>query len=155
MTDDRFWKYVEKTDSCWVWTGLAKTRGYGRISRAIDKKPHYFLAHRYSWMLRHGPIPDGQHVLHKCDTPVCVNPDHLFLGTHQENMADMWAKGRQNLKVRQRGEARHNAKLNAESVKEIRRLTAAGERRADIAARFHVSKSLVNQVARGDWWKHV
>lgn len=77
-------------DGCWLWTGLADQHGYGRI----HFEGRVTRAHRVSWMIHEGPIPEGQKVLHRCDTPACVRPDHLFLGTQADNMADMNAKGR-------------------------------------------------------------
>src|SRR5262245_56294238 len=85
----RFWSKVQKTETCWLWTG-AKTRGYGAIN--IDH--HAVLAHRVSYELHIGPIPDGLYVLHRCDVHACVRPDHLFLGTHLDNIQDMVLKKR-------------------------------------------------------------
>lgn len=89
-----FWSYVKKTKKCWLWTGKTSGQGYGRVRVPASG---YVLAHRFSWQLHNGnnPIPDGLLVLHKCDNPPCVNPKHLFLGTHADNMRDMIAKNRQ------------------------------------------------------------
>lgn len=84
-------KYQVATDSgCWLWTG-AKTHGYGEVSYKHSKR---LRAHRISWTIHHGKIPDGLCVLHKCDTPLCVNPEHLFLGTQADNLKDCYEKGR-------------------------------------------------------------
>lgn len=93
--EDRFWEKVQKTDSCWLWTGSKQGRmgyGYLHIGGKKDRKPS--RAHRLSWVIHNGPIPDGLYVLHKCDVPACVNPDHLFLGDHKANMQDCASKGR-------------------------------------------------------------
>lgn len=88
----RFWRRVDKTDDCWLWTGGSNGLGYGVFGIATGQT---MGAHRYSWQIVFGPIPDGMFVCHQCDTPACVRPDHLFLGTHEDNMVDMVSKGRQ------------------------------------------------------------
>lgn len=89
---EKFWMQVDKRPSgCWLWTGT-RTTGYGVLSLGKNKS---VLAHRFSWQLHHEqPIPTGMKILHTCDTPSCVNPVHLWLGTQQENIADMDRKGR-------------------------------------------------------------
>lgn len=88
----RFWDGVDKQpgDGCWEWTGHCNDGGYGRVTRQTEDR----LAHRYAWELENGPIPDGMFVCHHCDNPPCVRPDHLFLGTHTDNMRDAQRKGR-------------------------------------------------------------
>jgi len=95
----RFWRYVEKTSSCWIWKGAKQPFGYGVI--LFRKK--YVGAHRVSWILNEGEIPEGLSVLHHCDTPACVNPRHLFLGTQKDNIRDGIAKGRIRLLNLKRG----------------------------------------------------
>lgn len=110
----RFWRNVTTSDdgSCWEWRG-AKHRGYGVIG--VNKRQ--VRAHRFSYELHNGPIPDGLYVCHSCDNPGCVNPSHLWLGTNEENTADKTIKGRQ---ARVAGLANPNAKLTAEQVRAIR-----------------------------------
>lgn len=86
----RFWRRVKKTRRCWIWIGTKTGEGYGQLK--VNKER--WLAHRLSFVFAAGSIPEGMHVLHRCDTPACVNPKHLFIGTHQDNMRDRDAKGR-------------------------------------------------------------
>lgn len=88
--EDRFWVKVRKSDGCWEWTAASKQGGYGKI--AVGRR--LMLAHRVSWELANGPIPDGLLVCHTCDNPPCVRPDHLFLGTQTDNMRDAVRKNR-------------------------------------------------------------
>ena len=88
----RFWEKVYKS-ACWNWTGSLNEKGYG-LFRIGGRKGKAEKAHRVSWEMFNGPIPENLHVLHLCDNRKCVNPEHLFLGTHQDNMKDMMTKGR-------------------------------------------------------------
>ena len=91
VTAERFWAKVDRSGECWLWTGPQVGRGYGKTS--FNGKTQ--RAHRVSWELTYGPIPAGVFVCHKCDNPLCVRPEHLFLGTPLDNVRDMCAKKRQ------------------------------------------------------------
>ena len=141
-------KYIPEPNSgCWLWTAHVNWRGYG----GIQNNGRNFKAHRVSWELHNGPIPLGSQVLHRCDVPSCVNPGHLFLGSHQDNMDDKVAKGRQSYKL-PLGEAHGRAKLNAEQVLGIR--SASGPLRV-IAARFGVGLAQIGKIRSGKAWKHL
>lgn len=109
---DRFWARVDKSGECWVWTGAALPAGYGRWKGAH----RLVYAHRFSWELANGPIPDGMLVCHRCDNPPCVRPDHLFLGTPTDNIRDMNAKGRGRAGDRRREFCRKGLHRMAESA---------------------------------------
>jgi hypothetical protein len=95
--EERFWKKVNKTEDCWLWLGHLQR--YGRFKPQGIRNSPQVLAHRYSYELHFGPIPIGMNVLHKCDNPACVNPDHLFLGTQKDNVIDMMNKGRGSIHI--------------------------------------------------------
>lgn len=100
--EERFWKHVNKTESCWLWTASTGKKGYGKINvNGVTKS-----AHRVSYEMSHGAIPRGLGVLHKCDTPLCVRPDHLFIGTNQDNVNDMMSKGRHHVQKTKSRKAR-------------------------------------------------
>lgn len=97
--EDRFWRRVFMPladECCWEWTGYRDERGYGRLSSRVSGVTKTISAHRLSWQIYKGEIPPGLCVLHKCDNPPCVNPDHLFLGNQRDNMLDCSSKGRLN-----------------------------------------------------------
>lgn len=145
----RFWKHVEKTESCWLWTASKNPNGYGQI-RHGDRP---VLAHRVSWEIHNGPIPDGVEVCHNCpggDNPACVNPSHLFLGDHADNMQDSVQKGRTN-----RGERATYSKLTEIQVAEMRRRYAIGDiSQSELANEYGISQSTVTEIIRGVIWSH-
>ena len=130
---------------CWIWHAGKFSNGYGSFRLARRTKQ----AHRLSWEFYRGPIPAGIHVLHKCDVPSCVNPNHLFLGTHQDNMDDREAKGRGN---HAKGERSSNAKLTNNQAKEI--FHSQGTHK-ELGLRYGVGKTAVSKIKRKVSWKHI
>lgn len=154
---ERFWQKVNKTEACWLWTGKTNGRkGYGQIG--IGSKPAGTMAHAYvhrvSWELHYGAIPDGLVVMHTCDVPLCVRPDHLELGTVADNNRDMFAKGRGKPGCT-RGEAQSNSKLTVEIVQQIRVDFAAGVPQRELGRRYGVQPAAISKVVTGRSWKHV
>jgi hypothetical protein len=133
-------KYDINDSGCWIWNGYINPSGYGQTS-------YNTLAHRISYEMHFGAIPDGHFVCHKCDVPSCVNPDHLFAGTTQENTADKVSKGRQT-----KGELCAKAKLTADNVREIR---ASSLTSAALARIYGVSDVAVCYVRLRKTWRHV
>lgn len=147
--EDRFWPMVEKTEhGCWLFaSGRRNKAGYGRV--AFNKK--YHLAHRVSWKIHHGEIPVGLYVLHKCDVPGCVNPDHLYLGTHLDNVRDMVVRGRCRPAILP-GETHPNSKLKNEDVMEIRRSALTAKQ---LAEKFCITRTHVYYLRGRQAWKHL
>lgn len=141
----RFWRKLDKSGDCWPWIGEKSPEGYGQMTTPYGN----IRAHRLSWTIANGKIPDGLLVCHTCDNPPCVNPAHLWLGTNLDNRADMVAKGRQ-----VRGEQNGFSKLTDAKVREIRALLPF-ENNAKIAARFQISDSQIRRIRHGWIWKHV
>lgn len=142
---DRFMdKVVPVTESgCWLWTADTSGQRYGRFK--LDGKTLY--AHRVAWTLMVGPIPDGGFICHKCDTPLCVNPDHLFVSDHKGNMRDMDRKGRRRVGV---GERHGKAKLTESQVLHI---LSSDMRIVDLARKFGVSSTAIHLIRTGKNWK--
>lgn len=136
-------KTFKDLGGCLSWKGPFYHNGYG-VFRVKNKKVR---AHRASWVLAHGPIPEGKLVLHSCDNRKCVNPEHLRLGTHQENMRDMTARNRQAV-----GERQHRSRLTADAVRDIRtkRLSLT-----EFAKLYGVNFVTVYEAQIGRYWKHV
>lgn len=134
-------------NGCRLWLGSLNHSGYGQL-RCKSKQ---YLTHRLAWVIRHGKVPEGLCVLHRCDNRACTNPDHLFLGTHADNVADMVAKGRSRYRSAV-GEKNGNSKLTAEAVSAIRADQRSGRQ---IAAEYGCSQMLVSMVKRRRVWAHV
>ena len=135
-------------DSCWLWTGYLTERGYGRIC----VQGHFYRPHRLAWVFFGRVIPQGFFVCHHCDNPTCVNPDHLFAGTHEDNMRDMVKKGR-GRSAPHSGELHPSARLTWGQVHSIRDERAKGVPLLILAARFGVSISHISHIANGKFWK--
>lgn len=147
---ERFWEKVFKQsiDDCWLWRASKSWDGYG----LFFFKGKLRRAHRVSWILFNGKIPQGLFVLHHCDNRSCVNPAHLFLGDQKTNMADMTKKGRR-AHIAPKGEQQGNSKLTEKDVILIRTRYARGNVSQRKIAREHgVSKSLIGYIVRGEIW---
>ena len=152
--EERFWPKVQKIGKCWTWVGDRTKAGYGVFRFPL----HRLYAHRASWILHFGVIPKGQYVLHRCDNPSCVNPKHLFLGTHVDNIRDMLKKGRHNFQVNPslRGEGCCKPKLTKHQVLEIRELCRVRVMKIiEIAKKYSVDRSLVYLIQKRKVWKNV
>lgn len=180
-TEERFWAKVDKTGECWLWRGFRNKGGYGLVYYpSLGQKIEG--AHRIAWKLINGGIPHGMCVLHHCDNPTCVRPDHLWIGTRAENNSDRDAKGRQvscrgnshysriypellrrgdNHPARLRPEAlprgeRHGmSKLSIEKVIAMRRMRGGGCSYVEIGRCFGVTPTNVQMVCTGKTWRHV
>jgi hypothetical protein len=139
---------IVKKDGCWGWAGYKDAGGYGRLMTPDGPA----RAHRLSYEYHSGPICDGGYVLHKCDNPECTNPDHLYVGTHDDNMADKAARGRVFTGERPRGEQHRRSKLTADDV---RRLRGSQESNASIARSLGVSAVAVRLARIGQTWAHL
>jgi len=141
--------YKVAAGGCWEWAKCRDQNGYGRIQH--DGRSQ--VAHRIAWELWVGPIPEGKCILHKCDNPSCINPDHLFVGTQLDNIADMNAKGRHGKFVHE-SESSPGAKLKWPEVREIRRRCANGELIYMVANDYGVSKTTVGYIIRRQTWRN-
>lgn len=149
--EDRFWAKVRKTKSCWLWTGGPKNFPYGYIGYTLrHKKNKRCYVHRFSWELHNGPIPTGLLVCHTCDTPKCVNPAHLFLGTSKDNLQDASRKGR----MTARGQGFR--KLTEENIKQIRKMAHKGFTYVEIIStlKLKCGRTAISNVVTGLTWKN-
>lgn len=143
-SSETLWANVCREGDCWLWLGAVTTAGYGTVSY----KGTQWDAHRLSYTFAHGPIPTGLDVRHACDTPRCIAPLHLSVGTHQDNMDDMVSRRRSNF-----GERHHASRLTWAIVDEIRTRVAAGETQTALAREFGVTFQQVSKIVRGQNWK--
>jgi HNH endonuclease len=164
---ERFSRYVVRGPGCWLWSGGVNSHGYGAFwinGRTVS-------AHRAAWELANGPIPDGLFACHRCDTPLCVRLDHLFLGTPKENTVDMVQKGRGSPHLPlapigpdwhrthdasvARGSRVGTSLLTEDTVRDIRARYAAGESRKSIGARYGIARQTVHGIVTRRSWAHV
>ena len=143
MTDEQFCDSVDASGDCWIWTRSDNGHGYG----VMEFKDGDRMAHRMAWEILVGPIPEGLDVLHHCDTPACVRPEHLFLGTDKDNVADCIAKGRRAPPPTQ--------KLAQEDVDAIRvEYVGRYGQRIELAVRFGVSPETIGSIVAGRTWSN-
>lgn len=150
----RFWEKVEKTEECWLWKARKHKFGYGEIHR-IGQGGAPIRAHVASWIIHFGPVPEGLSVLHKCDVPGCVRPDHLFLGTQADNVNDCIKKGR--TIIGSKGIKNPMSKLTDDEVLGIFRLfeDPVPKLKQILSKRFGVCKGTIDSIVSGRRWTHI
>lgn len=141
----------EPNSGCWLWTGALKNK-YGSF-----RMGNHSMAHRASWKIHRGNIPSGMDVCHKCDVRICVNPDHLFIGTRSDNMKDCVSKKRhvsfRHDYVPRHGESVHCAKITSEMARDIRDLRKSGMLQREIGEKFGITQAAVSYLLMGKSWK--
>ena len=160
--EQRFWNMVNKNGPtpqhmkhlgpCWLWKGTPSKKRYGYLSIIKNNKKRQIAAHRFSYELHYGPIPDNILVCHHCDFGRCVNPKHLWLGNNQDNMDDMIVKGRGN---KLKGEQHWRSKLTDEQVRIIKSYPKYWGSDTELAKRFNISQPTVWGIRSGKRWKHI
>lgn len=146
--EENFWEKVSK--GCWVFKGHILNTGHGEHYQGNGPNRFRMTAHRYAWTLLKGPIPEGMHVLHTCDVPNCVNPDHLYLGTDKENCRDKYLRDRNNTKL-----TREQARAIREEWRKEPGTGRGGKTNAhELAAKYGVTATTVWAIAAGRMWRH-
>lgn len=141
---------IDETTGCWNYNGYTTPKGYGLFCLRQDGRKKQLLVHRLVWEHFNGPVPDGMFMLHKCDNPNCCNPDHLYPGTHAENMADACNRNRM-----KKGTDSNLSVLSEDEVIAIRRKYDDGAPIKRIAREFGVSRWAIYQIGRRQSWKHI
>jgi len=156
--EERFWTKTDRRtkNECWPWTGSRRGRKphqYGCVwdgTYRPNGSPNQIGAHRFAYELLIGPVPDGLEVCHHCDNPLCVNPDHLYAGTHSQNMQDIISRGRAN----NRGDRNGRAKLSSEQIAEIRnRATGRYGEISQLAREYGVASGTMSKILKHQTWQ--
>lgn len=157
---EAFWSHavITESDLCWYWTGHKIPSGYGTF--CVNGKFNY--AHRLSWEIENGEIPEGLYILHKCDNPSCVNPNHLFSGTQADNMQDMVNKGRK-VSNPPKGIKHPLSKLTDDDIREIRKIYIKGKPGdkpspysvKGLSVKYNVASSLIHRIVKRVSWPHI
>jgi hypothetical protein len=153
--EERFWRMVDKKgdEECWEWTGALDSFGYGIIKDEKPRGGRLIKAHRLSHRIHFGDIPVGLYVLHKCDNRKCVNPNHFFLGTYQDNSDDMYKKGRN---VNLRGSKIGTSRFTESEIVEIKTDYFVNKMSTrEISVKYSVNQTYVYQIIHGTVWGHV
>jgi len=156
-TIERFIKKLslDYDTGCWNWTGYLNG-GYGAFCIGGPIRTNRVRkAHRVAWEIYNGEIPDGMCVCHHCDNPKCCNPNHLWLGTHKQNMEDMKSKGRLKYNPAKSGELHHNNKFAEMDITSMREMYAKGYTQDEIATIFNTSQPVVSAIVNHKRWKHL
>lgn len=138
---ENFEKKVIKQDGCWGWNGMINAGGYARMSKNNKKES----AHRISYIIHKGEIPEGFNINHICHNKICTNPEHLYAGSQKQNVDDMLKANR----------AKHNSVLNEEQVIEIKRLIKEGKSLKDLSKKYKVNSTVISNIRRNKTWRHV
>lgn len=147
MSEEQFWSRASRVGECWIWQGSLTTNGYGRLL----VKGRWLGTHKIAFLLSHGSVPDGLEVCHTCDNRACIRPDHLFLGTHRENMQDMKTKGRSTY-----GTKHFNAQLTEDDIRQIRALYVPWKVTCrQLGEMFGTSYKNISRIVRREAWAHV
>jgi hypothetical protein len=154
---DRFYTKVDKTttpNGCWIWTASKDDKGYGNYGCPENSKNKKYRAHRFSYLISKGPIPEDLVVRHKCDNPSCVRPEHLELGTQYDNIQDRVNRNRSNTAI---GSKSGSSKLIDDQVKEIKTRVKLGYygNVKELSLEFNISKSAIRKIALNKTWKHI
>lgn len=145
-TVERFWSKAKIDADCWLWIAAKNSKGYGKfLLNRVDTG-----AHRVAWLLTYGSIPPGKHVLHTCDTPACVNPKHLYIGTNRDNVNDRTERGRGAT-----GTKPATCKLSEAQVLTIRNELVNGATYSVLARKYGVSPPTIQNIAKGKSWRHL